>query len=233
MKLAVITGGTKGIGKAIVHHFAKHGFAIATCARSRQDLESLREAITAEYGVPFYSLPTNLAQKAETKAFGAFVQTLSLPVAVLVNNAGIYASGKFLEEDEQNFEQLWQVNVASVYYLTRLLAPAMVAQSEGHIFNICSVRSQLALVDNTSYCASKFALYGMTKVLRQELQPTGVRVTAVLPGATYSHSWEGVDISPERLMRAEDVAEAIYGAYCLSPQAVVEELTIRPQLGDL
>lgn len=233
MKLAVITGGTKGIGKAIVHHFAKHGFAIATCARSRQDLESLQQAVTAEYGVPFYSLPTDLAQKAETKAFGAFVQGLSLPVAVLVNNAGIYASGKFLEEDEQNFEQLWQVNVASVYYLTRLLAPAMVAQREGHIFNICSVRSQLALVDNTSYCASKFALYGMTKVLRQELQPTGVRVTAVLPGATYSHSWEGVDIAPERLMRAEDVAEAIYGAYCLSPQAVVEELTIRPQLGDL
>jgi short-subunit dehydrogenase len=233
MKLAVITGGTKGIGKAIVQKLASEGFAIATCARSRQDLDALQKYIQNTYKVSCYASVADLANSQAVKEFGAFVLSHQLPIEILVNNAGIYQTGKLLEEPETNFEQMWQVNVASIYHLTRLLAPAMVARMQGHIFNICSIASQTAFENNGSYCTTKFAVYGFTKVLRQELKKDGVKVSAILPGATFTDSWAGSDISPERLVSPQDVANALYAAYLLSPQALVEEMTIRPPLGDL
>jgi short-subunit dehydrogenase len=98
---------------------------------------------------------------------------------------------------------------------------------------MCSTASITAYTNGGSYCVSKFALYGLSKVLREELKPHGVKVTAILPGATYTASWEGVDLPPERFMKAEDVASAISNAYGMSPGAVAEEILIRPQLGDI
>lgn len=233
MKLAIITGGTKGIGKAIVYKFASEGYAIATCARQERDLQALQTEITSLYQVPLYFQAVDLAQKEQVKAFGTFVLSLNLPTEVLINNAGVYATGKLLEEKEDNFEQMWRVNVESIYHLTRQIAPAMVSRRQGHIFNICSIASNTIFENNGSYCATKFALYGMTKVLRQELKKEGVRVTAILPGATFTDSWAGSDVESTRLISPENVAEAIYAAYRLSPQALIEEMTIRPQLGDL
>jgi short-subunit dehydrogenase len=233
MNLAVITGGTKGIGKALVYKFAENGFAVATCARNEQALMSLKDEIEQQYNVPLHYHVADFAQKADVKAFSAYIQTLNLPTEVLINNAGVYAKGALLTEDEAQFEKLWRVNVESVYILTQALAPAMVARRQGHILNICSIASNTIFEHTGSYCATKFALYGMTKVLRQELKDTGVKVTAILPGATYTDAWAGSEIDPKRLLRAEDVAEAVYVAYQLSPQALLEELTIRPPLGDL
>jgi short-subunit dehydrogenase len=109
----------------------------------------------------------------------------------------------------------------------------MIAAKDGYIFNMCSIASIMAYPNGGSYSISKFALLGMTKVLREELKPHGIRVTAIMPGATLTASWEGVDLPAERFMKPEDVAETIYTAYALSKQSVVEEILIRPQLGDL
>jgi short-subunit dehydrogenase len=103
----------------------------------------------------------------------------------------------------------------------------------GHIFNMCSVASLFAYPNGGSYSITKFALLGFTKVLREELKPYGVRVTSVMPGATLTASWQGTDLPDERFMRVEDVAETIYAAYSLSQQSVVEEIVLRPQLGDI
>jgi len=109
----------------------------------------------------------------------------------------------------------------------------MISEKKGHIFNICSVASITAYPNGGSYSISKFALLGMSKVLREELKASGIKVTAVLPGATWSASWAGVDLPEERLMKASDIADSIYAASLLSPAAVIEEIIIRPQLGDL
>jgi short-subunit dehydrogenase len=109
----------------------------------------------------------------------------------------------------------------------------MIRRKGGHIFMMCSTASIIPYTNGGSYCISKFALYGMTKVLREELKEHGVRVTAVLPGATLTASWEGVDLPAERFMKPEDVAQAMFTAWSLSSQAVIEELLIRPQLGDI
>ena len=125
------------------------------------------------------------------------------------------------------------VNLLSAYDVTLPLLPGFIAQRHGHIFTICSTASITAYPNGGSYGIAKHALLGFTKNLREELKPSGVRVTAVLPGPTLTASWEGVDLPADRFVKSEDVAEAVFAAYSLSPQAVIEELLIRPQLGDL
>jgi short-subunit dehydrogenase len=109
----------------------------------------------------------------------------------------------------------------------------MEARGNGHIFNICSVASLLALPGGGSYTVTKFAMLGWSKALREELKKAGVKVTSILPGATWSDSWKGVDLPENRLMQATDIANTLWSAYQLSPSAVVEDIVLRPQLGDL
>jgi short-subunit dehydrogenase len=109
----------------------------------------------------------------------------------------------------------------------------MMAAKAGHIFTICSIASLAAYPNGGAYSISKYALLGFTKNLRMELQPHGIRVTAIIPGAVYTDSWRGSGVSEQRIMEAEDIAKMIYSTTLLSPQAVVEEIVIRPQLGDL
>jgi short-subunit dehydrogenase len=109
----------------------------------------------------------------------------------------------------------------------------MVARKQGHIFNMCSVASIRAYSNGGSYAISKFALLGFSKCLREELKGKGIRVTAVMPGATRTASWDGVNLPDERFMKIEDVAESVYAAFSLSSRSVVEEIIIRPQLGDI
>jgi len=111
--------------------------------------------------------------------------------------------------------------------------PQMIHNRSGHIFNICSIASIMAYANGGSYSISKFAMLGFNKVLREEMKPHGIRVTAVLPGATLTPSWDGADLPASRLMKPEDVADAVMGAYLLSKNSVVEEILIRPQEGDI
>ncbi|HAK76618.1 MAG TPA: short-chain dehydrogenase, partial [Runella sp.] len=161
------------------------------------------------------------------------IHSLERPIAVLVNNTGLFAPGQIHNEPEGTLESMIDTNLYSAYYLTRGVIEKMISAKKGHIFNICSTASITAYTNGGSYCISKFALYGMTKVLREELKPHGLKVTAILPGATLTASWEGVELPKERFIQARDVAESIWSAYNLTPGAVVEEILIRPQLGDI
>jgi short-subunit dehydrogenase len=128
---------------------------------------------------------------------------------------------------------MMNANMYSAYYMTRSLVPKMKANKSGHIFNMCSIASFKAYANGGSYAISKFAMLGFSKCLREELKADGIRVTAVMPGATKTASWDGVDLPESRFMPVEDVADSIYSAWSLSTRSVVEEIVIRPQLGDL
>ena len=234
-KLIVITGGTKGIGKAIIESFAAEGsFDIATCSRNAGELTRLKEAIEGMYEeTRVFVQQADLSQKAECDVFADFVEALGSEVEVLVNNAGLFIPGAVHEEPEGSLETMIHTNLYSAYYLTRRFIGGMKTRKRGHVFNLCSTASIIPYVNGGSYCIAKFALYGMSKVLRQEMMPHNVKVTAILPGATLTASWEGTDLPPTRFMKAEDVASAVMNAYKMSPQSVVEEILIRPQLGDI
>jgi short-subunit dehydrogenase len=109
----------------------------------------------------------------------------------------------------------------------------MIKAGSGHIFNICSIASLQAYTQGGSYSISKYALEGFSKNLREELKDKGIKVTGVYPGATYTNSWAGSGVEPSRIMESNDIAKMILAAAKLSPQAVVEDIVMRPLLGDL
>ena len=221
--LIVVTGGTKGIGRAIVDAFVHQGFDAVICSRNV-------EGVVGPNRLPFAA---DLSTRAGVDALVAYVHSLGRPVAVLVNNTGTFLPGQLNNEAEGTFETMINTNVASAYHLTRGLVGDMMARREGHIFMMCSTASITAYTNGGSYCISKFALLGMSRVLREELKPHGVKVTSILPGPTLTASWEGTDLPPERFMQANDVAATVWGAYTLSKSAVIEEILMRPQLGDI
>jgi short-subunit dehydrogenase len=233
-KLAVVTGGTKGIGKAIIEKFMSEGFDIITCSRKIDELAQLRAELSEKFpSVEALAIRADLAEKADVLQFAHEVKSVGIPVDVLVNNTGVFIPGQIHSEPEHVLEKLIETNLYSAYYLTRALLPSMMQAKKGHIFNICSTASITPYINGGSYCISKYALYGMTKVLREEMKQHQIRVTAVLPGATKTASWDGVQLPDERFMRASDVANTIFAAYQLSGNTVIEELIMRPQEGDI
>jgi len=230
----VITGATKGLGRATADLFASQGADLALCARTEKDLEAyLAELRQAYPEQQFIGQIVDVRQKAQVQSFATFIQEHWDQIDLLLNNAGVFLPGEILNEDAGNLELMVETNLYSAYYLTRALVPMMLSQKKGHIFNMCSIASVIAYPNGGSYSISKFALLGFSKVLREELKPKGIKVTSILPGATWSASWEGVDLPRERLMEAEDIAQSIWSIYNLSPSAVVEDIILRPQLGDL
>ncbi|MBC8112607.1 MAG: SDR family oxidoreductase [Verrucomicrobia bacterium] len=230
----VITGGSKGIGKALVVAFAGAGFDVITCSRNPEDLQKLKTDLTKNYpNVNLHTFSADLSKKQEVIAFADFVKQTISKVDVLINNTGYFLPGQIHNEAEGTLESMLATNVHAAYHLTRLLLPDMMSRQTGHIFNICSTASITPYTNGGSYCISKFALYGMTQVLREELKPHGIKVTAVLPGATLTASWEGTDLPESRFMKAEDIAKTILAAYQLSANTVIEEILLRPQLGDI
>lgn len=232
-KLIVVTGGTKGIGKAVIKKFAEAGWDVFTCARNEKDLKKLKTEVGEKYGTELHFLQVDLSREAEVKRFAKEVLALNRPVEILVNNAGYFEPGLITEEREGALEQMMDTNLYSAYHLTRLLVPSMKEEKHGHIFSICSVASLFAYPNGGSYSISKFALLGFSKVLREELKQYGIRVTAIMAGATLTDSWKNSSLPPNRFMKPEDVADAVFSANSLSVQSVVEELIIRPQLGDI
>ncbi len=232
MKLT-ITGATKGIGRAIIEKFAAQGFDIAVCARTATDLHTLKREIQEKYGVEVLTRPTDMRSKKEVTAFAALVKKHWGTVDVLVNNAGIFIPGEIRNEEDGVLEKMIETNLYSAYYFTRAMLPPMLEKGSGHIFNMCSIASITAYPNGGSYSISKFGLLGFSKVLREELKPSGIKVSTILPGATWTDSWAGADYPQSRLMQAEDIALAMWSAWQMGPSAVVEEIIIRPQLGDL
>jgi short-subunit dehydrogenase len=232
-KLIVVTGGTKGIGRAILEKFAAAGFDIATCARSRADLTQLKKDFESKFKIHVFEFVADLSDKTQVKKFTDFINKLNKPVDVLVNNAGYFVPGQIMDEPDGTLEGMIAGNVYSAYYTTRGLVANMKASKAGHVFNMCSIASMVAYPNGGSYAISKFALLGFSKVLREELKEFGIRVTAVLPGATKTASWEGTNLPDSRFIKPEDVAEAVFSAHSLSTRSVVEEILIRPQLGDI
>jgi short-subunit dehydrogenase len=231
---AVITGASRGIGKATAEIFALHGYDLFLCSRTESNLlQTVEELKTRFPNISINAQAFDLGNKEEARLFGEWIINKADTIDILVNNVGTFIQGNISDEPEGALEDMLHVNLYSAYYTTRALLPKMKAEKSGHIFTICSIASLAAYPNGGAYSISKFALLGFTKNLRRELMSHNIKVTAVVPGAVYTDSWKGSDVKESRIMEAEDIASIIYNASRLSPQATVEEIVIRPQLGDL
>ena len=232
-KSVVITGASKGLGKAIAEKFAAAGHHLILCSRNEKTLQATQQELSKKYSNENIEISaTDISKKEDAIAFGNFCLQHATP-GVLINNAGSFLPGTIHTEKDGVFETMMQTNLNSAYHLTRTVLPAMMEAKSGHIFNMCSIASLAAYKNGGSYSMSKFALLGFSKNLREELKSYNIKVTAVIPGAVYTDSWSGSGINPERIMQVEDVANMVYAACLLSPQACVEDIVMRPQLGDL
>ena len=229
----IITGASKGIGLAIAKKFASKGFDLALCSRSIEELDIVANQLKKEYSINVIYKAVDLSKKNEAIDFGNFVLNKWKKIDVLINNAGIYIGGEISNEEDGALEAMIQSNLYSAYYLTKTILPKLIENHKGHIINMCSIASKIAYPNGGSYSISKFALLGFSKVLREELKTKNIKVTSILPGATWSNSWAGVDLPKDRIMDAEDIAKVVWSCYDLADNVVVEDITIRPLLGDL
>jgi len=229
----VITGASQGIGYSIAEAFAQAGYTLLICSKTEQRLQAAAVQLQTKYPTAtIHSKAADLSTLEECQAFGHWCLGFGTP-SILINNAGFFLPGNIMDEEEGQLATQIAANLYSAYHTTRVLLPAMIQEGAGHIFNICSIASLQAYSHGGSYSISKFALDGFSKNLRLELKDKGIKVTGVYPGATYTNSWSGSGVAPSRIMEAEDIAKMIYAAAHLSPQAVVEDIVMRPQLGDL
>lgn len=223
----LITGGSKGIGLAIASKFLHAGCKVITFSRSVGDSAALKE----EFGSMLEMRFGDLSRAEEVKVMCAEVVKEYAKIDVLVNNAGTFLPGSIGEEAEGVFELQMALNLGSAYHTTRAILPQMGAGS--YIFNMCSTASIVPYINGGSYCISKHALLGFSKVLRQELMSKGIAVSSILPGATRTESWNGTDLPDSRFMKPENVADVIFLAWESRGSCVFEELLIRPVLGDI
>lgn len=233
-KTAVVTGGTRGIGKAIVALFLNQGFKVITCSRNPQKVDELKQQFATHVKAGMLlALQVDMSIKTAVLDFASQITDNTRQVNVLVNNAGIFLPGSIMAEEEHTFETLINTNLASAYHLTRALMPHIPQHQGAHIFNMCSTASITPYINGGSYCISKFALLGFSKVLREELKQHGIKVTAILPGPTLTDSWAGANLPDTRFMTAKDIADTLWAAYSLSPAADIEEILMRPLPGDI
>lgn len=227
----IITGSSKGIGRAIAQRFALRENTLLLNARNEKDLQTAADELSKTAGRVDY-FAADLSKTVEVGRFAKWCIEFGAP-DVLVNNAGNFVPGNIIDETEGNLQQMLDSNLLSAYNLTRALLPGMLSRNTGHIFNISSIAGLKAYEGGGSYSISKYALNGFSTNLRAELMNTGIKVTNVIPGAVHTDSWKGFDNSTGRIMEADDIARMIIACTGLSKQATVEEIIIRPQAGDL
>ena len=229
----IITGASKGFGKAMAAQFAAAGHTLLLCSRNAHDLYATVAALQTQYAkCTVHAKPVDMSIKEQVIEFGDWCLQFGVP-DIVINNAGQFIPGSVYNEPEDALEKMIEVNLYSAYHLTRLLLPKMMDVKSGHIFNICSIASVQAYHNGGAYSISKFALLGFSKNLREEMKPHNIKVTAVIPGAAYTDSWSSSGIDPKRMMEADDIAKMVFAVSQLSPQACVEEIVMRPQLGDI
>jgi short-subunit dehydrogenase len=228
----IITGASKGIGKAIAKTFAANGHNLFLCSRNEVALYKTMEELGTQYpNVTIKAKAFDLSKQA--KEFGIWILELGIAVDVLINNAGLFEPGSVNDEPEGLLESQIETNLYSAYHLTRTLLPKMMQKKVGHVFNICSIAGLQPYKNGGAYSISKFAMDGFSKNLREEMKEHGIKVTTVYPGAVLTDAWGNFDNSKHRIMEAGDIAQMVYAASQLSAGACVEQIVMRPQLGDL
>jgi len=229
----IITGASRGIGKATAEIFAANGHDLFLSSRNEVALYKAMEELQTKYpSVSIKAKAFDLSDKKQAKELGNWCLKYAVP-DIIINNAGLFEPGSVHNEPEGLLENQLATNVISAYHLTRALLPKMMERRSGHVFNMCSIASLHAYHNGGAYSISKYALQGFSKNLREEMKPYNIKVTSIHPGAVLTDSWGDYDNSSKRIMEAEDIAKVVYACTQLSMAACVEDIVMRPQLGDL
>jgi NAD(P)-dependent dehydrogenase (short-subunit alcohol dehydrogenase family) len=234
MKNALITGSTKGMGRSIAISFANEGLNVAICSRNEQELLKFKDELqNMNPDIKVFAQVTDGSNKAQLLQFATAAEKELGFIDVVVNSLGSFAPASILDEGDDVFTSQLNTNLMPAYELYRHFGKTMRAARIGHFFNICSVASLNPIASAGAYSVTKYALLGLTKIMRFEMQEHGVKVTAVIPGSTLTDSWKDAVVDKDTMVLPEDIASAIINIYNMSTGANVDEIIIKPAPGQI
>ncbi len=229
MAKIVITGASSGIGAAMAQLFCQDALhEMILIGRSVNRLEAVANSTNA------HPLICDITDESQVKsASNEISERFQSPPDVLINNAGHFVATPFLQTTSDIFKEQIESNLTGSFLITKNLLPVMISAKSGHVFFVGSVASIKGYAGASAYCAAKHGLLGLARAIRAETLHTGVRVTTILPGATFTPSWDRTTLPEDRFMPPEDVAQCVLDAWRLSSRTVIEELLVRPAKGDI
>ena len=231
---ALITGATKGMGRATAIAFATEGVNLAVCARNKADLDAFKtELLAVNPAIKVFTAVADGSNKTQLLNFAAEAEATLGAIHIVVNNLGTYSHTSILDDADDAFEKMMNTNLMPAYELYRYFGKKMIAAKHGHLFNICSVAALNPIAQAGAYSVTKAALLGLTRVMRIEMQPHNVKVSAIIPGSTLTDSWKGMEVDADTMVAPQDIASAIINIYKMSPGANVDEIIIKPTPGQL
>ncbi|NLU91108.1 3-ketoacyl-ACP reductase [Chitinophaga sp. Ak27] len=223
-KKALITGGGKGIGRALAIALAKEGVDIALMGRTAGSLEAVAKEVQANGVKAAYAVADVSDMAAVDTAVASLTKELG-GIDILINNAGIAAFGGFLELTPTQWEQIIQVNLMGTYYVTRAVLPEMIARKAGDIINIASTAGQRGAPATSAYSASKFGLLGLTESLMLEVRKHNIRVSALTPSTIATDMAKNLQLTdgnPEKVLQPEDLAELVVAQLKLNRRVLLK-----------
>ena len=226
-KVALVTGGNRGIGKAIALRLAGLGAAVAICGRDTSALRSTANELAA-LGVPVHAEPADVTRAAEVSRLVAQTQAALGPIDILVNNAGMGLFGPVHEKSEADWDTLLDTNLKSVFLTSRAVLPAMIERKSGDLINISSLAGKNTFAGGGLYCASKWALQGLSGCMAEDLRAYGIRVSTVCPGSVATEFSGHRPKDPSKVLGAGDVAHAVAMIATQGPQSFLSEVHLRP-----
>lgn len=237
-KVVVVTGASKGIGKATASAFAAVGAKVVLAARTRETLEQVARELSVE-GVSnpdsILAVPTDVTDADAVQRLIERTLDVYQHVDILVNNAGIGHFGPVVDFAPDDWDAVLNSNLKAIYLCAKYALPSMLAQGGGQIINVLSIAAKVAFEASAAYCAAKAGALALTKVLASEVRQQDVRVTAVLPGSVHTPFWDDVPQHPDfdQMLKPEHVADTIISICQQPPGMVTEEIVVMPPLGIL
>ncbi|QSE99241.1 SDR family oxidoreductase [Fulvivirga lutea] len=220
-KVAVVTGVSKGIGRATVEALLKKGCLVAGWGRTAPDIQHTN----------FYFFETDVQDLSSVKnAYHGTINSIGDDVSILVNNAGLGFEGELEQLTEEQWSTMFRTNVDGVFYCTQQVLPGMKELGEAHIINISSIAGQTGIPGMSGYCATKFAVRGFSQSLYKEVRNDGVKVTCIYPGSVQTNFFDSIDsvTANDNMMQPEDIASTI--VHCLESDANYHhvDIEVRP-----
>jgi 3-oxoacyl-[acyl-carrier protein] reductase len=225
-QVALVTGGSKGIGLAIAKMLARHGMHIALCARKKDQVQAAVTQIE-HMGAEVLGLAADVTSDEDVRRLVDETMKRFGRIDVLVNNAGTGGYAPIESATEEDLAKVLDVNVKGVFLCTRAVYPIMKARKKGYMITVSSICGKEAYGEISAYCASKFASVGFTEAILKEGIADGIRTTSICPGMVDTELVEGAGVPPEDMLKADDVAEAVLFLLSLSDNAVVKEVVMQ------
>ena len=225
--VALVTGASRGIGRAIALRLAELGAAVATCGRDETALGAVASELKNLHA-RVYSQIADVTNANDIASLVSSTEAALGPISILVNNAGIGLFGPAHEKSETEWDRVLSTNLKSVFLVSKAVAPSMIRRGSGDIVNISSLAGRNAFAGGGIYCASKWGLQGLSACMAEDLREHGVRVSVVCPGSVATEFSRRRPKDPSKALTPADVAHAVAMIVTQGPQSFMSEVQLRP-----